>query len=200
MSRQDQDAETQLALQGPKRPRQDDRHAQQAITFSIPTSLASPVTTLNMSTFIRGFGDSVTSWMSNLINQQDGCLRMVAQQLAQTVARSATMLSQNDQARYLRAQLAHREAQFEHVRSERDTHFVQEEEYLLARMHLLSSEAKDRKSISEAEQVLCREPAEAAQHATEVQDAMDKQRSRRDCERVSWNTSSYILHKRDSCN
>ena len=29
-----------------------------------------------------------------------------------------------DQTQYLRAQLAHQEAQLEHVRSERDTHFV----------------------------------------------------------------------------
>ena len=44
-------------------------------------------------------------------------------------------------------------------------------------MRLLSSEAKDWKSrvATEAEQVLCRESAQAAQHATEVQEAMDKQ-------------------------
>ena len=43
-------------------------------------------------------------------------------------------------------------------------------------MRLLSSEAKDRKSwvVSEEEQVLCRESAEATQRTTEVQDAMDK--------------------------
>ena len=43
-------------------------------------------------------------------------------------------------------------------------------------MRLLSSEAKDWKSrvVSEAEQVLCRESAEAAQHAIEIQEAMDK--------------------------
>ena len=105
-------------------------------------SLVSPVATLNMSP-----QDNVTSWMSSasLINQQDGCLRTVAQQatqgrlrqeqLAQTVAHSATMPSQNDQVQYLRAQL-------KHVRSECDTHFAQEEE-LLAHMCLLSTEAKD---------------------------------------------------------
>ena len=123
MNHQDQDAETQLAQ------------------CSVPRSL-SP--TLNMSPFIRSFQDNVTSWMSNLINQQDGPLQMVAQQttqgrlrqeqLAQTVAHNATMPSQNDQAQYLRAQLAHRDAQLEHVRSECaiHTHFVQEEEELLA--------------------------------------------------------------------
>ena len=172
--------------------------------------------------------------MSSLINRQDGCLRMVAQQatqgrlrqeqLAQSVAHSAAMPSQSYQVRYLRAKLAHREAQIEHVRSERDTHFPQEEE-LLAHTHLLSSEAEDWKSNveSEAEKILCRESAEGAQRATEVQEAMDKQLQERwrqaEAElrdlrksnsaqvqalaarlRVSWNTSSYILRKRDSCN
>ena len=44
-------------------------------------------------------------------------------------------------------------------------------------MRLLSSEAKDWKSrvVSEAEQVLCRESAEAAHCATEIQKTMDKQ-------------------------
>ena len=44
-------------------------------------------------------------------------------------------------------------------------------------MRLLSSEAKDWRSrvVSEAEQVLCRESAEAAHCATEVQEAKDKQ-------------------------
>ena len=44
-------------------------------------------------------------------------------------------------------------------------------------MRLLSSEAKDWKSrvVSEAEQVLCQESAQAAQHATEIQETMDKQ-------------------------
>ena len=68
--------------------------------------------------------------------------RIRQEQLAQTVAHSAAMPSQHKQVPYLRAQLAHREAQLEHVRSEHGTHFVAEEE-LLARMRLLSSEAKD---------------------------------------------------------
>ena len=55
------------------------------------------------------------------------------------------MPSNNDQVSYLRAQLAHREAQLEQVRAERDNHFIQEEE-VLAHMRLLSSEAKDWKS------------------------------------------------------
>ena len=50
-----------------------------------------------------------------------------------------------DQVQYLRAQLVHKDTQLEQVRSERDTHFVQEEE-LLAHMRLHSSEVKDWKS------------------------------------------------------
>ena len=75
------------------------------------------------------------------------------------------------------AQLAHREAQLEQVRAERDNHFTQEEEEVLAHMRLLSSEAKDWKSsvVTEAEQVLCQESAQAAQDAAENQEAMDKQ-------------------------
>ena len=44
-------------------------------------------------------------------------------------------------------------------------------------MRLLSSEAKDWKSrvVTEAEEVLCWESAQAAQHATETQEAMDQQ-------------------------
>ena len=69
------------------------------------------------------------------------------------------MPSTSDQASYLRAQVAHREAQLEQVRAERDNHFVQEE--VLAHMRLLSSEAKDWKSrvVTEAEEVLRRESA-----------------------------------------
>ena len=102
--------------------------------------------------------------------------RIRQEHLAQTVALSAVMPSQLDQVQYLHAQLAHRDAQLEHVRSERDAHFVQEEELLL-HMRLLSSEARRWKSrvVSEAEQVLCRESAEAAHHVTEIQEAMDKQ-------------------------
>ena len=80
-----------------------------------------------------------------------------------------------NQVSYLRAQLAHRDAQLEQVRAERDNQFVQEEE-ALAHMRLLSSEAKDWKSrvVTEAEEVLCRESAQFAQQATEAQEAMDQ--------------------------
>ena len=64
--------------------------------------------------------------------------------LAQQVAQRSMMPSMTDQVAYLRAQLAHRDAQLEQVRAERDNHFVQEE--VLAHMRLLSSEAKDWKS------------------------------------------------------
>ena len=103
------------------------------------------------------------TWMSSLINAQDGCLQMVAQRasmgrtqqehLAQQVAQCSMMPSMTDQVTCLRAQLAHRDAQLEQVRAERDNHFVQEEE-VLAHMRLLSSEAKDWKSrvVTEAEE------------------------------------------------
>ena len=81
----------------------------------------------------------------------------------------------NDQVSYLRSQLAHREAQLDQVCAVRDNHFVQEEE-VLAHMRLLSSEAKDWKSrvVTEAEEVLSRK-CQTAQHATETQEAMNRQ-------------------------
>ena len=131
MSRQNPEVEIQLAL---KRPRQEDRLAQCSSKCSIPRSIDLNARTFDMLPFIRGFQD-----------MQDGCLLMVAQQatqgrlrqeqLAQTVARCAAMPSQQ----------YYREAQLEQVRAERDNHFIQEEE-ALARMRLLSSEAKDWKS------------------------------------------------------
>ena len=101
--------------------------------------------------------------------------RAQQEQLAQQVAQRPMMPSMTDQVSYLRAQLAHRDAQLEQVRAQRDNHFVQEEE-VLAHMRLLSSEAKDWKSrvATEAEEVLCRESAQAAQQATEAQEAMDQ--------------------------
>ena len=53
--------------------------------------------------------------------------RVEQDQLAQNVAQRAMMPSTTDQVSYLRAQLAHRDAQLEQVRAERDNHFVQEE-------------------------------------------------------------------------
>ena len=110
--------------------------------------------------------------------------RQIHEQLAHTVAQRAAVPSQHDQVSYLRAQLAYREAHLEQVRAERDNHFIQEEE-VLAHMRLLSSEAKKWKSrvVTETEQMLSRESAQAAQHATEVQEAMDKQF------KLGWGTS-----------
>ena len=134
---------------------------------------------------IRGVHEHMSTWMSSLINAQDGCLQMVAHRasmgrsqqelLAHQVALRSTMPSTNNQVAYLRAQLALRDAQIEQVKAERDNHFVQEEE-VLAHMRLLSSEAKDWKSrvMTEAEEVLCRESAQMAQQATEAQEAMDQ--------------------------
>ena len=114
MSCQDQDAEIRFVL---KRLRQEEGLAPQARTPSIPRSIVSTATTIDMSPFIRGFQDTMLNWVSSLTQQQDGCLQMVArlatqnrirqEQLAQTVAHSAAMPSQHDQVQYLRAQLAH---------------------------------------------------------------------------------------------
>ena len=182
MSRQGKEPESQIVL---KRPRQEDRLAQHSSSMSIPSSIAPSVHGIDIFPAIRGVQDHMSSWMSSLINAQDGCLQMVAQrasmgrvqqeQLAQQVAQRSMMPSMTDQVSYLRAQIAHRDAQLEQVRAERDNHFVQEEE-VLAHMRLLSSEAKDWKSrvVTEAEEVLCRESAQAAQQATEAQEAMDQ--------------------------
>ena len=134
---------------------------------------------------IRGVHQHMSTWMSSLIDAQDGCLQAVAQRasmgrthqehLAQQVALRSTMPSTNNQVAYLRAQLALRDAQIEQVKAQRDSHYVQEEE-VLAHMRLLSSEAKDWKSrvVTEAEEVLCRESAHMAHQATEAQEAMDQ--------------------------
>ena len=80
---------------------------------------------------------------------------MIREQLAHTVAQRATMPSQHDQVSYLRAQLAYQEARLEQVPAERDNHFIQEQEEVLAHRRLLSSEAKDWKSkvVTEAKQL-----------------------------------------------
>ena len=182
MSRQGKEPESQIVL---KRPRHEDRLAQHSSSMSIPSSITPSVHGIDIVPAIRGVQDHMSSWMSSLIHAQDGCLQMVAQrasmgrvqqeQLAQQVAQHSMMPSMTDQLSYLRAQLAHRDAQLEQVRAERDNHFVQEEE-VLAHMRLLSSEAKDWKSrvVTDVEEVLCRESAQAAQQATEAQEAMDQ--------------------------
>ena len=111
-----------------------------------------------------------------MVAQRANQSRHIQEQLAHTVAERVTMPSQHDQVSYLRAQLEHREAQLEQVRAERDSHVIQEEEEE-THMKVLSSETKDWKSrvVTETEQVLCQESAQAAHHATELQEAMDKQ-------------------------
>ena len=154
----------------------------------MPASITPRFQGIDIVPAIRGVHDHMSTWMSSLINVQDGCLQMVAQRvsmgrahqehLAQQVAQRSMMPSMADQVAYLRAQIAHRDAQLEQVRAERDNHFVQEEEEeVLTHMRLLSSEAKDWKSrvVTEAEEVLlCRESAQIAQQATETQEAMDQ--------------------------
>ena len=91
--------ESRLARQQSKPARQHDADARQSITPSILKSIIASGTPLNMSHFIHGFQDNTTSWMNSLINQQDGCMHMVAhrasfgrlrqEQLAQTVAMRA---------------------------------------------------------------------------------------------------------------
>ena len=152
MSRQAKEPESQMVL---KLPRQEDRLAQSSSTPSVPRPMAPRFQGIDLVPAIRGVHEHMSTWMSSLINAQDGCLQMVAQRasmgrtqqehLAQQVAQRSMMPSMTDQVAYLRAQLVHRDAQLEQVRAERDNHFVQEEE-VLTHMRLLSSEAKDWKS------------------------------------------------------
>ena len=137
------------------------------MSMPIPVSIVPNVHGIDIFPAIRGVQDHMSNWMSSLIQAQDGYLQMVAhkvsmgraqqEQLAQQVAQRSMMPSTTDQVSYLRAQLAHRDAQLDQVQAERDNHFVQEEE-VLAHMRLLSSEAKDWKSrvVTEAEEVLSR--------------------------------------------
>ena len=161
-------------------PRQEDRLIQHSMSSSIPRSVVSSVQGFGMFPAIRGVQDHMSNWMSSLIQAQDGCLQMVAQrvsmgrvqqeQLAQTVAQRAMMPSTSDQVLYFCAQLAHREAQLEQVRAERDNHFVQNKR-VLAHMRLLSSEAKDWKSrvVTEAEEALCRGKCPSRGHGSTLQ-------------------------------
>ena len=179
MSRQEDEPESQMM---PKRPRRD---AQLSPRLQSTLSMVPHVQGIDLMPTIRGVHEHMSTWMSSLINAQDGCLQAVAhrasmgrsrqEQLAQQVALRSTLPSTQNQVAYLRAQLSLRDAQLEHVKAERDNHFVQEEE-VLAHMRLLSSEAKDWKSrvMTEAEQVLCQESAQMAQQAHEAQAAVDQ--------------------------
>ena len=180
MSRQGDEPERQMV---PKRPRREDQIVPR---FQSTMSIVPHVQGIDLMPTIRGVHEHMSTWMSSLINAQDGCLQAVAQRasmgrthqehLAQQVALRSTMPSTNNQIAYLRAQLALRDAQIEQVKAQRDSHYVQEEEEVLAHMRLLSSEAKDWKSrvVTEAEEVLCRESAHVAHQATEAQEAMDQ--------------------------
>ena len=142
-----------------------------------------------MSPCTCGFQDNMMSWMCSLMNEQGGCLQMVArqasqgrlrqEQLAQMVAmRAPNMPSPDrDQAQYRRPQLVHRDAHLERVRSERDTHFVQKEE-LLAHTRAYSA-VKLRTGSPEwsakRNKYFFKETAEATHRTNEVQEAMDRQ-------------------------
>ena len=161
MSRQVEEPERQMV---PKRPRRED---QLVPRLQSTMSIVPRVQGIDLMPTIRRVHEHMSTWMSSLINAQDGCLQAVAhrasmgrshqEQLAQQVALRSTMPSTTNQVAYLRAQLALRDAQIEQVKAQRDSHFVQEEE-VLAHMRLLSSEAKDWKSrvVTGAEEVLSR--------------------------------------------
>ena len=79
----------------------------------------------NMSPFIRSFRTTWTSWMRSSVNQQDGCLQTNARQadIGKTATRAIGTIGSRerieftipdkDQIQYLRAHLAHRDAQLE---------------------------------------------------------------------------------------
>ena len=169
-----------------KRPTREDQLAPRLQAQSIPMSMVPRFQGIDLMPTIRGVHEHMSTWMNSLIDAQDGCLQMVAhrasmgrsqqEHLAQQVAQRSAMPSTNNLVAYLRAQLALRDAQIQQVKAERDNHFVQEEEEVLAHMRLLSSEAKDWKSrvVTEAEELLCRESAQMAQQATEAHEAMDQ--------------------------
>ena len=79
-----------------------------------------------------------------------------------------------DHMQHLQKQLAYKDAQFEHARSQRDIRFVQEEE-LVARARPLSSETRTWKShiVNEAEHVLVMECAGASQRTSEIKETTD---------------------------
>ena len=136
MSRQGDEPESQILL---KRPRRED---QLAPRLQATMSMVPHVHGIDLMPTIRGVHEHMLTWMSSLINAQDGCLQAVAhrasmgrsqqEHLAHQVALRSTMPSTTNQLAYLRAQLALRDAQIEQVKAERDSHFVQEEEVLIS--------------------------------------------------------------------
>ena len=76
MSRQGKEPESQMVL---KRPRQEDRLAQCSSTPSMPASITPRFQGIDIVPAICGVHEHMSTWMSSLIDVQDGCLRMVAQ-------------------------------------------------------------------------------------------------------------------------
>ena len=112
MSRQGEEQERQMV---PKRARRED----QLVPRLQPTMSIAP--------HVHGIDlMPMSTWMSSLINAQDGCLQAVAQRtsmgrtqqehLAQQVALRSTMPSTSNEVAWLRAQLALRDAQIERSR------------------------------------------------------------------------------------
>ena len=132
MSRHGEEPESQMVL---KRPRREDQLAPRLQVQSIPMSMVPRFQGIDLMPTIRGVHEHVSTWMSSLIDAQDGCLQLVAhrasmgraqqEHLAQQVAQRSAMPSTNNQVAYPRAQLALRDAQIEQVKAERDNHFVQ---------------------------------------------------------------------------
>ena len=128
MSRQEEEPERQMV---PKRPRRED---QLVPRLQSTMSIVPHVQGIDLMPTIRGVHEHMSTWMSSLINAQDGCLQAVAhrasmgrtyqEHLAQQVALRSTMPSTNNQVAYLRAQLALRDAQIEQVKAQRDSHFA----------------------------------------------------------------------------
>ena len=118
---------------------------------STPRSMVPSVQGFDIFPAIRGVQDHMSSWMSSLIQAQDGCLQMVAhrvsigrvqqEQLAQHVAQRSMMPSTTDQFSYFLAQLAHRDAQLEQVRAQSlRSRRRKRRRTILTHMRLLSSE------------------------------------------------------------
>ena len=126
MSRQGDEPESQMVL---KRPRREDQLAPRLHPTSISTSMVPRIQGIDLMPTIRGVHEHMSTWMSSLINAQDGCLQAVAhrasmgrshqEHLAQQVAMRSTMPSTTNQVAYLRAQLALRDAQIEQVKAQK---------------------------------------------------------------------------------
>ena len=108
MSRQDKEPESQIIL---KRPRHEDRLAPCSSSPSIPSPIVPRLQKIDIVPANRGVHDHMSTWMSSLIQAQDGCLQMVAQRasmgrahqehLAQQVAQRSMMPSMTDQVAYV---------------------------------------------------------------------------------------------------